>query len=164
MSKRKNTILLGEVPPTVADIVAVAREGARIEISAAAEARIAAARAVIERYAASEVPVYGLTTALGAGVDTKLAADDLVAFQRRTVPARAVAVGRPAETDIVRAMMATRAAGMAAGGSGVSTAVFRGLVAAINAGVHPVIPTLGSIGAADLAPLAHMANGLLGAG
>jgi histidine ammonia-lyase len=164
MTSSPDPIVFGEAPPTVADIVAVARGRARLEISAAVEVRLAAARAVIERYAASEVPVYGLNTALGAGVDTKLAAEDLIAFQQRTVPARAVGVGQPADTDVVRAMMATRAAGMAAGGSGVSPKVFRGLVAAINAGVHPVVPTLGSIGAADLAPLAHMAEVLLGGG
>lgn len=150
--------------PTVADIVAIARHRARLEISVQAATRVLAARAVVERYAASEVPVYGLTTALGAGVDTRLSNDDLVAFQRRTVPARAVAVGRPAPTEVVRAMMAVRAAGMMAGGCGVSLPVLQGLVAAINAGVHPIVPALGSIGAGDLAPLAHMADGLLGAG
>ncbi len=149
---------------TVADIVAIARDRARLEISPEAEARVLAARAVVERYAASEVPVYGLTTALGAGVDTRLSNDDLVAFQRRTVPARAVSVGRPAPTDVVRSMMAVRAAGMMAGGSGVSLPVLQGLVAALNAGVHPIVPALGSIGAGDLAPLANMADGLLGAG
>lgn len=149
---------------TVADIVAIARNRARLEISPAAESRVLAARAVVERYAASEVPVYGLTTALGAGVDTRLSNDDLVAFQRRTVPARAVAVGQPAPTEVVRAMMAVRAVGMMAGGTGVSLPVLEGLVAALNAGVHPIVPGLGSIGAGDLAPLAHMADGLLGAG
>ncbi|MCJ9761527.1 aromatic amino acid lyase, partial [Agrobacterium sp. SHOUNA12C] len=66
--------------------------------------------------------------------------------------------------DVVRAMMAVRIAGMAAGGSGVSLPVFSGLVAALNAGFHPVVPSLGSIGAADLAPLAHMGRALLGDG
>ncbi|MGQ3030438.1 MAG: HAL/PAL/TAL family ammonia-lyase [Ferrovibrionaceae bacterium] len=150
--------------PTVADIVAIARNRARLEVSARAASRVQAARAVVERYAASEVPVYGLTTALGAGVDTRLSNDDLIAFQRRTVPARAVAVGWPAPTEVVRAMMAVRAVGMMAGGCGVSLPVLEGLVAALNAGVHPIVPSLGSIGAGDLAPLAHMADGLLGAG
>jgi histidine ammonia-lyase len=160
----RNAVLLGERATTIADIVAVARDRAPIAVAPAVEARIAAARAVIERHAAADIPVYGLTTGLGAGVDTRLTADDLVAFQRRTVPARAVGVGPAAPTEMVRAMMATRAAAFATGGSGVSLPVFRGLVAAINAGLHPVVPSLGSIGAADLAPLAHMAHALLGAG
>jgi histidine ammonia-lyase len=164
MTHPARAIIFGDAPPKVGDVVAVARERAVIAVDPSAEARVQAARAVVERYAASEVPVYGLTTGLGAGVDTKLSADDLVAFQRRTVPARAVGVGAPAATEVVRAMMTVRAGGMAAGGSGVSLPVFRALVAAINAGLHPIVPSLGSIGAGDLAPLAHMAYGLMGGG
>lgn len=157
-------VVFGEAPPKLEDIVAVARHGARIEISQAVEDRILASRAVIERYVANNTPAYGVTTGLGASVDTALSADDLAAFQRRTVPAHTVGVGPAAATDIVRAMMATRAACMAAGGAGVSPPVFHGLVDAVNAQFHPVIPTLGSIGAADLSQLSHMASGLLGEG
>ncbi|MBY5464830.1 histidine ammonia-lyase (plasmid) [Rhizobium leguminosarum] len=158
------SIIFSAAPPTIEDIAAVARRHARIEISAEVEARIVAARAVVDRYTANDLPVYGLTTGLGAGVDTRLATEDLVAFQMRVPQARAVGVGQPLAQESVRAMMAVRAAGMAAGGSGVSLKVFHGLIAAINAGVHPVVPSLGSIGAADLAPLAHMSRGLLGFG
>jgi histidine ammonia-lyase len=157
-------VVYGEAPPKLEDIVAVARHGARIEISQAVEDRILASRAVIDRYVATNMPAYGVTTGLGASVDTALSADDLAAFQRRTVPAHTVGVGPAAATDIVRAMMATRAACMAAGGAGVSPPVFHGLVDAINAKFHPMIPVLGSIGAADLSQLSHMASGLLGEG
>lgn len=150
--------------PTVSDIVAIARRDARVVISPEVEARILAARAVVDRYVASDVPVYGLTTGLGAGVDTRLAAEDLVAFQRRVPQGRAVGVGPALPREAVRAMMAVRIAGMAAGGAGVSLPVFSGIVAALNAGVHPVVPSLGSIGAADLAPLAHLGRALLGDG
>lgn len=150
--------------PTVSDIAAIARRNARVTISSDVEHKILAARAIVDRYTASDVPVYGLTTGLGAGVDTRLATDDLVAFQLRVPQARAVGVGAPLPRDVVRAMMAVRIAGMAAGGSGVSLPVFSGLVAALNAGFHPVVPSLGSIGAADLAPLAHMGRALLGDG
>lgn len=158
------SIIFSAAPPTIEDIAAIARRRARVEISAEVEARIVAARAVVDRYTESDLPVYGLTTGLGAGVDTRLATEDLVAFQMRVPQARAVGVGEPLAQESVRAMMAVRAAGMAAGGSGVSLKVFHGLIAAINAGVHPVVPSLGSIGAADLAPLAHMSRGLLGFG
>jgi len=150
--------------PTIADIVAIARHDARVVISPEIEARILAARAVVDRYAASDVPVYGLTTGLGAGVDTRLATDDLVAFQQRVPLGRAVGVGPALAREAVRAMMAVRIAGMAAGGAGVSLPVFSGIVAALNAGFHPVVPSLGSIGAADLAPLAHLGCALLGEG
>ena len=104
---------------TVADIGAIARNRRCIEISGAVESRILAARAVVDRHTALELPVYGLTTGLGASVDTRLATDDLVAFQLRVPQARAVGVGPALATDSVRAMMAARISGMAAGGSGV---------------------------------------------
>ncbi|MGO7421724.1 aromatic amino acid lyase, partial [Rhizobium ruizarguesonis] len=158
------SIIFSAAAPTIEDIAAIARRHARIEVSAEVEARIVGARAVVDRYTESDLPVYGLTTGLGAGVDTRLATEDLVAFQMRVPQARSVGVGEPLAEESMRAMMAVRAAGMAAGGSGVSLKVFQGLIAAINAGVHPVVPSLGSIGAADLAPLAHMSRGLLGFG
>jgi len=164
MSKAGNIISFAGTPPTISDIAAIARRNARIVISSEVEEKITAARAVVDRYVAADVPVYGLTTGLGAGVDTRLAADDLIAFQMRVPLARAVGVGAALPREVVRAMMAVRVAGMAAGGSGVSLPVFSGLVAALNAGFHPVVPSLGSIGAADLAPLAHMGRALLGDG
>lgn len=150
--------------PTIAEIGAIAREAARLEIAPEVEARLEAASAIVEHYARQDIPAYGITTGLGAGVDTRLAADDLLAFQQRVPLARAVGVGAPLSREIVRAMMAARVASMAAGGSGVSPGVFHGLVAALNAGFHPVVPSLGSIGAADLAPLAHVGRALLGGG
>ncbi|MQB45102.1 histidine ammonia-lyase [Rhizobium sp. ICMP 5592] len=164
MSTAGNIVSFTGTAPTVSDIAAIARRNARVTISPDVEQKILAARAVVDRYTASDVPVYGLTTGLGAGVDTRLATEDLVAFQLRVPQARAVGVGAPLPRDVVRAMMAVRIAGMAAGGSGVSLPVFSGLVAALNAGFHPVVPSLGSIGAADLAPLAHMGRALLGHG
>lgn len=61
-------------------------------------------------------------------------------------------------------MMFARASGMAVGGSGVSVAVLEALIDMLNARVHPVVPSIGSIGAADLAPLSHLALPLLGEG
>ena len=162
MSKTGSIVSFAGTPPAVSDIVAIARRNARIAISPDVEEKIRAARTVVDRYVAADLPVYGLTTGLGAGVDTKLATDDLIAFQMRVPLARAVGVGAALPREAVRAMMAVRVAGMAAGGSGVSLPVFSGLVAALNAGFHPVVPSLGSIGAADLAPLAHMGRALLG--
>ncbi|MGM4984306.1 MULTISPECIES: HAL/PAL/TAL family ammonia-lyase [Rhizobium] len=164
MSKTGSIVSFAGTPPAVSDIVAIARRNARIAISPDVEEKIRAARTVVDRYVAADLPVYGLTTGLGAGVDTKLATDDLIAFQMRVPLARAVGVGAALPREAVRAMMAVRVAGMAAGGSGVSLPVFCGLVAALNAGFHPVVPSLGSIGAADLAPLAHMGRALLGDG
>ncbi|GES46796.1 histidine ammonia-lyase [Rhizobium dioscoreae] len=164
MTEAVPTVRFTGSAPKISDIASIARRSAWIEVSTGVENKIAAARAVVERYLAADQPVYGLTTALGAGVDTRLATEDLIAFQLRVPQARAVGVGPALPRETVRAMMAARIAGMAAGGSGVSLPVFAGLVAALNAGFHPVVPSLGSIGAADLAPLAHMARALLGDG
>ncbi|MGO7206644.1 aromatic amino acid lyase, partial [Rhizobium ruizarguesonis] len=124
------SIIFSAAAPTIEDIAAIARRHARIEVSAEVEARIVGARAVVDRYTESDLPVYGLTTGLGAGVDTRLATEDLVAFQMRVPQARSVGVGEPLAEESMREMMAVRAAGMAAGGSGVSLKVFQGLIAA----------------------------------
>lgn len=157
-------IRLTAAPLRAGDIAAIARRRSRVEVSPDIHARIRAGRAVVERHAAQKRPIYGLTTALGAAVDTPLGEEDLLAYQRRIAFGHAVGFGPALPREAVRAMMAVRIAGMAAGGTGVSPSVFEGLVAALNAGLHPVVPSLGSLGAADLAPLAHMTLGLMGHG
>jgi histidine ammonia-lyase len=149
------------------DIEAVrqaARGAAAVAFDDTARKRIAAARAVIERYARSDVPVYGLTTGLGAAVDTKLSGADMTAFQAQAIRARSVGVGPRMATDAVRAMIFARLAGLAAGRSGISQAVADALAALLNARVHPLVPGIGSLGASDLAPLAHTGLVLLGQG
>jgi histidine ammonia-lyase len=157
-------VTLDARPLKASDIVRIARDGARVVVTPGVEAAVLAARAVLDRHTELNLPVYGLNTALGAGVDTRLEDGDLVAFQMSVSEGRAVGIGPALPRDSVRAMMAVRMAGMAAGGSGVSLPVFQALVAALNAGFHPVTPAFGSIGAADLPPLAHLSRGLLGLG
>jgi histidine ammonia-lyase len=158
------TIVIGDEPLTIDALAAIARDRKPAQLSNAAKGRIAASRKVIEDAIASDKPVYGLTTGLGAGVDTRLSPDDLAAFQRRVAFARAVGVGGDMPSDEVRAMMVARVASMSVGQTGVSVAVPQALVDALNAGFHPIVPSIGSVGAADLAPLAHMALALLGDG
>lgn len=157
-------VRLTAAPLRPEDVVAIARRQVPIVVSPEVDALIRASRAVVERHAAENRPVYGLTTALGAAVDTPLGEEDLVAYQRRVSFGHSVGFGPPLPREAVRAMLAVRIGGMAAGGTGISPSVFEGLVAALNAGVHPVVPSLGSLGAADLAPLAHLTLGLLGHG
>ena len=157
-------VRLTGTPLSARDIAAIARRNAPVEISPEVDALVCASRAVIERHAAENRPVYGLTTALGAAVDTPLSDADLVAYQRRVSLGHSVGFGPALPQEVVRAMIAVRIGGMAAGGTGISPAVFEGLATALNAGVHPVVPSLGSLGAADLAPLAHLTLGLLGQG
>ena len=155
---------IGAAPLRIADVVAIARDGVRVELDPAARARVAAARAVVDRMATGSTPVYGVNSALGANTGATVERDDLGDYQARAVRARAVAVGRPYPVASVRAMLAARIAGMAAGGSGVSPHVLDALVALLDAGVHPIVPRVGSIGAADLPQLAHLALPLIGEG
>jgi histidine ammonia-lyase len=149
---------------TIADVARVARGSAKVSLSEDARRHVAAARSVVDRLAESGVAIYGVTTALGANTGASIPAADLAAYQQRAVRARAVGVGPAFPTDVVRAMMFARACGMAVGGSGVSPLVLDALLAMLNAGVHPLVPSKGSIGAADLAPLSHLALPLLGEG
>ena len=157
-------IVLTGAGVAVGDVVRVSRAFAPVEIATAARERLIAARAVVDRLAQSGTPVYGVNSALGANTGKPIAPADLAAYQQRAVQARAVGVGPRFATDDVRAMLFTRACGMAVGGSGVSPGVLDALLAMLNAGVHPVVPSLGSIGAADLAPLSHLFLPLQGQG
>ena len=149
---------------TVADVVAVARGFAPVTLGDAARARVVAARAVVERLARGDRLIYGVNSALGANTGQPIAPDEQSEYQVRAVRARAVGVGPPLAKEVVRAMLFARAAAMAVGGSGVSPAVLDALVALLNAGVHPQVPAIGSIGVADLPPLSHLALPLFGEG
>ncbi|TPK98216.1 histidine ammonia-lyase [Mesorhizobium sp. B2-4-14] len=154
-------ILLDAKPLGVADVAEIARRNARLMLGKEAM-RIRASRALVEHLMQLGKPMYGVTTGLGACVDTPLAEADLIAFQHSVPLSHSMGIGPALPTEAVRALMTARISGMAAGGTGTSERVVMGLVAALNAGVHPVIPTWGSIGAADLAHLGHMARALRG--
>jgi len=157
-------ITLGTDPIDIETVAAVARGNARIALAPTVRERIAAERAVVERLAQGDAAVYGLNTALGAAVDTRLPPEEIPAFQARALRARSVAVGPPMPREAVRAMMFARLAGFAAGGSGIAPTLMEGWLALLNAGVTPRVPSIGSIGAADLALLAPVALALIGEG
>ena len=149
---------------TPATLAAVARGGARVEIGAGARARIEAAAAVVGRAAAAGRPVYGVTTGLGSRVVETLDGAAAAAFSLQTVRGRATAVGEPLAGELSRAAMTVRLNGLCAGGAGAGPAVADGLAALLNAGIHPIIPRSGSVGAADLCLLAHVGLSLIGEG
>lgn len=157
------TVLLSGAGTTVENVVAVARRGAEVEIASAVVTRLEQARQVLDRVATSGQKIYGLNTGLGANLGTSISAD-AGAFQRQLVEGRSGAVGEALPVEIVRAAMFTRAAMLSVGGSGISPHVFSALVAAFNAGVHPVMPSLGSIGASDLLLMTALARLLIGEG
>lgn len=151
----------GLTPEHVAE---VARRNRPVALAPEATLRMRRSRAVIDRAIAENRPVYGLTTGLGARVGHRLPPEALAEFSRLTVLGRANAVGPRLPAQAVRALMLVRANQMALGGSGAEPVVAERLVALLNAGVHPEVPSIGSIGAADLCQMAHVGLTLIGEG
>jgi len=150
---------------TVEALVAVARQGAQARLSAAAEARIAAGRALVERWVREERRIYGVTTGFGALSDVAISGKDTRRLQENILMSHAAGVGRPLDAETVRAVMTLRVKDFARGHSGIRLETARQLLELLNRGVVPVIPEKGSVGASgDLAPLAHLALVLLGKG
>jgi histidine ammonia-lyase len=157
-------LLLDGKPVDIDAVVSVARRGRPVALGPAAEARMAAGRAVVLRHLDEGKPVYGLTTGLGPRATMMLPADVLSEFSRITVRGRAHGVGERLSTDAVRAAMLVRAVGLTFGNAGADPAIARQLVALLNAGVHPVVPSIGSIGAADLVLMGHIGLVMMGEG
>ncbi len=126
--------------------------------------RMAAAHEVVLAYLSDGRPAYGLTTGLGALVVDAVAPSAAAEFSRLTVLGRANAVGPGLPSDVVRAALLVRAAGLARGGSGARPEVVHALLALLEHGVHPVVPAFGSTGASDICMLAHVGLVLLGEG
>ena len=161
-------VVLGETALSLEQITAVARHGAPVEISAQARARMAASRSVIDAVLAggAEAPaVYGVNTGFGALAEVRISGDQIRDLQRNLVRSHAAGVGAPLAREQVRAMMLLRAAVLTRGHSGARPEVAELLVQMLTRGVHPVVPARGSVGASgDLAPLAHLALGMIGEG
>jgi histidine ammonia-lyase len=135
-----------------------------VELDPGARARMASAREVVETYLSEGRQAYGLTTGLGSRVVHGVPEDARAGFSRHTVLGRANSVGPPLSTEVVRAALLVRANGLARGGSGARPELAEALVALLERGVHPLVPSIGSIGAADICVLAHVGLVLLGEG
>ena len=139
--------------------------GRALELDAAARPRIAASAAVVQRAAAGDAPVYGVNTGFGKLASTRISSEDLATLQWNLIRSHSVGVGEPLAPAVVRLMLALKAASLARGHSGVRQEVVDTLIAAHNAGLVPMVPSQGSVGASgDLAPLAHMTLALMGEG
>ncbi|CAN7644273.1 histidine ammonia-lyase [Mesorhizobium amorphae] len=148
---------------SIEDVASVAREGCKVEVTPTVLERLVKARKVLDDAAAAGQHIYGLNTGLGANLGTSISGD-ASAFQRQLLDGRSGAVGEPLPFETVRAVMFARVAMLAAGGSGLSPHVFVALLDALNAGVHPVMPSLASIGAGDLVLMAALGRMLIGEG
>jgi histidine ammonia-lyase len=128
-------------------------------------AAVDASAATVAAAAAGDAPVYGVNTGFGKLASSRIARDQLSALQLNLIRSHAVGVGAPMSPPVVRLMLATKAASLARGFSGVRREVIHALLNALNAGFIPYIPCQGSVGASgDLAPLAHLTLALLGEG
>src|SRR5262245_41485668 len=150
---------------TIEQLVAIADHGEQVGLTVGARKRVNASRAVVDRVARGNAPAYGINTGFGSFADVRIAADALEELQVNLLRSHAAGVGTPLPVRAVRATMALRANVLAKGYSGISLETLEALMALINKGVHPVVPSRGSVGASgDLAPLAHLALVLIGEG
>jgi histidine ammonia-lyase len=150
---------------TPEDVVAVARRDAPVRVAETARERVRASRERVASVVDGDEAVYGINTGFGQLVTERIPSDELAALQHNLVRSHASGSGDPLGREVVRSMLVTRLQALALGYSGVREAVLDRLVALLNAGVHPVVRSRGSLGASgDLAPLAHLALVLLGEG
>src|SRR3954447_371197 len=151
--------------PTLEELEAVARGAAPPPLDDGDRARIAAARGVVEDALRSGRTVYGVNTGFGDLVTVSIAAEDTAQLQLNLIRSHAVGSGEPLGEEIVRGMVFLLAGSLRRGRSGVRVALVELLLALLEHGVTPVVPSRGSVGSSgDLAPLAHLALVLVGEG
>ena len=154
---------------TLEDVVTVAyaTDGEPVEVvlSDSAWEKVRRAERAVQDFIAQGQIIYGVTTGFGAFKDRIIPPDQVQQLQRNILMSHAVGVGEPLDEPTTRAMMVIRANTLAKGHSGIREETLRLLLDMLNRGVHPVVPSQGSLGASgDLAPLAHMALPLIGLG
>ena len=150
---------------TLAQLYAAVFEGCEVTLAPAALERMNASRAVVERLVESNVAVYGVNTGFGKMASARISRDQIRELQLNLVRSHACGMGALLTEHETRAMLALRTNAIAKGYSGVRPVVAETLCAMLNRGVHPAIPSQGSVGASgDLAPLAHLAQVSIGEG
>jgi histidine ammonia-lyase len=157
-------VLIGE-PLTFDDVLNVAAGAESVELAGSARSRIAQARDVVESTVAAGSTVYGVTTGFGGLANVRIDPREAIQLQEDIVRSHATAVGPLLSTETVRAMLLLKARTFGFGISGIRPEVLETMIAFLNARIHPIVPSQGSLGASgDLAQLAHLALPLLGEG
>ncbi|MET9520055.1 histidine ammonia-lyase [Streptomyces sp. NPDC002994] len=160
-----HTVVLGTSGTTAADVIAVARDNARVTLSDEAVAALAASREIVDALAAKPEPVYGVSTGFGALASRHISQDLRAQLQRNIVRSHAAGMGPHVEREVVRALMFLRLKTLASGHTGVRPHVAQTMADLLNAGITPVVHEYGSLGCSgDLAPLSHCALALMGEG
>jgi histidine ammonia-lyase len=158
-------ILLNGSNLTLDALLAIADDYQTVGLAPDAAARVDRSRAVVDRQALGDAPIYGINTGFGALAESAIAPDSLGALQVNLLRSHAAGVGDPLPARAVRASMALRANVLAKGFSGIRRATLERLLDFLNHRVHPLVPSRGSVGASgDLAPLAHLSLVLIGEG
>lgn len=161
--KASISISTGALQP--ADVVAVARHDAQVELGADALAAIDSSRAVIDALVNDTVPHYGVSTGFGALATKQIPIELRAQLQRSLIRSHAASSGAEVPREVVRALMLNRLSTLATGRTGVRPIVATTYAAVLNAGITPVIGEYGSLGCSgDLAPLSHAALTLMGEG
>lgn len=165
MTTAERPVILGTSGVAAVDVGRVARMDAPVEISPEALEAMQLARSRVEAAGELTTPVYGVSTGFGLLASTRIAPQRRSELQHALIRSHAAGMGRPVEREVVRAMMLLRARSLCTGYCGNRPIVAQSIVGLLNAGVTPVVPEHGSLGASgDLAPLAHMSLVLLGEG
>lgn len=150
---------------TLEELAAVSYDDLPVELHSGAIQRMEASRAVVEHLLAAGATVYGINTGFGKMSDVRIPPDQLVDLQLNLVRSHACGIGDSLSEPEIRGMLLLRANVLAKGTSGTRVIVAEKLLAMLEKRAHPVIPARGSVGASgDLAPLAHLALGLIGEG
>lgn len=150
---------------TLRQIVNVARQGANVALSPLAEKNIIQSRGVVNKLVEDSKIVYGVTTGFGMFSETFIEKEFTNSLQKNLIVSHAVGAGDFFKDEVVRAAMLLRINNFAKGYSGIRPETVNTLIRMLNAGVTPIVPEKGSLGASgDLVPLAHMVLPLLGLG
>ena len=160
-----NTVTINSSSITFADVIAIARDNAKVEISADALARMQVSRDQVEALAQGEVAVYGISTGFGALANRHIDPQDRVQLQKSLIRSHAAGMGPFVEKEVVRALMTLRLKTLCSGRTGARPVVAETMAAILNANITPLVHEFGSLGCSgDLAPLAHCAMVLMGEG
>ncbi|WP_294565235.1 histidine ammonia-lyase [uncultured Arthrobacter sp.] len=158
-------IRIGTGPLTPAEVVAIARHGAQVELDGGALEAMAASRRVVDQLAGDTTPHYGVSTGFGALATKHIPPAQRTQLQRSLIRSHAASSGTEVDREVVRGLMLGRLSTMATGRTGVRPVVAETYAAMLNAGITPVIGEYGSLGCSgDLAPLSHVALALMGEG
>lgn len=159
------TLTLTPGAATLAQLHAIWADGHAVVLDATSHAGIKAAQALVAKAADGETAIYGVNTGFGKLASVKIAPQDVATLQRNLILSHCCGVGEALDTATTRLMMALKLLSLGRGASGVAMTTVEILQDMLARGVTPVIPSQGSVGASgDLAPLAHMAAAMIGAG